>query len=394
MRTLPAIASLTCLLVAGCVNIGPSVQNTLAGPSAAQKVKVLFPAWHRALVIGTERTYSPFEGSGPVADPSRGRVYVGTSTGRFVALRSQDGNAVWTFDAGESIHSAPALDSEGKVVYFGDEAGSVYALDTASGKQLWRYGATAEIRCKPLVHEQIIIVKDVRGKVHAIDGRKGTGLWLYRAEPPEGYLIGARNNVALVSGHVLTGFSDGTAVSLKLLDGSKAWETDLAEFLPGDLGMGSEKYDVNTTPVPIDADHVLFSSYNGGLFALDPASGSIQWRRSDLDRVSGFAVAGETIFVARSSDGIIALDLEGDTLWQSHFPCGSLSDPVAYKGRVYVTDSKSGLVVLDGDTGRVLDRYSPAWGGSSKPHVVSGRAFLFTNGGHLFTFLIDKTSAS
>jgi outer membrane protein assembly factor BamB len=242
------------------------------------------------------------------------------------------------------------------------------------------------------VHEQIVVVKDVRGKVHAIDGRKGTGLWLYRADAPEGFLVGARNNVTLIKGRVLTGFSDGTAVSLKLLDGSKAWEADLAEFLPGDLGMGGEKYDVNTTPAIIDGDHVLFSSFKGGLFALDPATGETQWRRSDIDRVSGFVVTDEAIYVARASDGIIALDHEGDTLFQSHFPCGSLSNPVAYKGRIYVSDSKFGLIVLDAETGKVMDRYSPAWGASSRPLVISGRAFLFTNGGHLFTFHLDKYS--
>ncbi len=381
-----AIAALVLVHVAGCVNIGPSVTNALTGIPPEPTTKVLFASWHRALVMGADRTYQPYEGSGPVADPSAGRIYLGTSTGRFYALRSQDGNVVWSHDTGESIHSVPALSEDGSTVYFGNESGVLTALDAATGVPEWTYQATAEIRCTPLVHKQIVVVRDVRGKVHAVDGRNGSSLWLYRSEPPEGYTLASSVGVSLAKGRVLTGFTDGTAVALKLLDGSRSWEADLAEFLPGDMGMGAQKYDVNTTPVVLSSATALFSSYNGGLFAMDTLTGSIAWRRGDLDRVSGMTATKTRIFVARSSYGVAALDMDGDSLWYSHFPSGTLSDPVAYKGRVYVTDSRSGLVVLSGATGQVLDRYTPAWGATSRPMVVSGRAFVFSNGGHLFTF--------
>lgn len=383
-------AALSVVLLTGCINIGPSVNSTLGGLPPARDVKVLYPAWHRALVLGGDRTYTPFEGSAPVAIPSAGRILVGTSTGSFYALRSQDGQMLWSYDTGESIHSIPALGEDDETVYFGNEAGGLFALDTKTGQEQWMYSATAEIRCKPLVHQQIVVVKDVRGKVHAVDGRDGNGLWLYRSDAPEGYTIAASVGVALAKGRVITGFTDGTAVGLKLLDGTEAWKTDLSEFMPGDPVMGAEKYDVNTTPVLIDKDNVLFSSYKGGLFVLDPRTGEIRWRRSDLDRISGLAVAGGRVYAARASDGVIALDEKGDTIWRSKFSSGTLNRPVYYQGRLFLTDSKYGLIVLDGATGRVLDRYTPAWGGSSLPLVTADRAFLFTNGGHLFSFFLDK----
>jgi outer membrane protein assembly factor BamB len=382
-------AALAALIVCGCVQVGPTVTSTLGGAPPTEKREVLVSAWHRALVLGSQRTYTPFEGSGPVADPAAGRLFLGTSTGRFYALRSEDGQEIWSYDTGESIHCVPTLSDDAKTIYFGNEAGELWALDTATGDVRWRYEATAELRGAPLVHEQIVVVRDIRGKVHAVDGRDGKGLWLYLYEQPEGYTISSTAGVALAAGRVLTGFSDGTAVGIRLLDGTESWRADLSEFMPGDPLLGADKYDVNTTPVVLDSGTVLFSSYKGGLFALDPTSGAIEWRRGDLDHVSGLTVADGSIYAARASDGIAALNLDGDTFWHSSFTSGTMSPPVVYGDRVFVADSKSGLVVLDRTIGRYLDRYTPAWGATSRPLVVGDRAFLYTNGGHLFTFHLD-----
>jgi outer membrane protein assembly factor BamB len=377
------------IALTGCVGVDLATVRHLAPPEHAW-TKVLVPAWHSTLVLGTERTYSPFEGSTPASDPARGRIYAGSSTGRFYALRSDDGARMWTFDSGEAIHSTPVLSEDGSVLYFGNEAGRLYALDASTGEQIWRYQATSEIRCKPLLHKQILLFKDVRGKVHAINAEKGSSLWLYRGPMPEGFLIESSAGVGLASGRVLAGFSEGTATGLKLIDGSVSWKADLSEYLPGDDPLGEEKADVSTTPVVIDAEHVLFSSYKGGLFAIDPVGGEILWRRSDIPRVSGLSTHGNRIFVSMASKGIAALDLDGDTVWRSHFTSGTISDPVVHAGRLYVTDSKSGLVVLSISTGQVLDRFTPAWGASGRPLVRGGRAFFISNGGQLYSFHLNK----
>jgi outer membrane protein assembly factor BamB len=389
MRPGRALAALAALALAGCVGVDLATVRHLA-PAEHAWTRVLVPAWHRTLVLGTDRTYTPFEGSTPASDPARGRLYAGSSTGRFVALRSADGARLWTFDSGEAIHSTPVLSEDGSLLYFGNEAGRLYALDTGTGEEVWHYQATSEIRCRPLLHKQILLLKDVRGKVHAVDAGKGTSLWLYRGPMPEGFLIGSSAGVGLASGRVLAGFSEGTATGLKLLDGTLAWQADLSEYLPGDDPLGEEKADVSTTPVVIDARMVLFSSYKGGLFALDPISGEILWRRSDIRRVSGLSTHGNRIFVSMASKGVTALDLDGDTVWRSHFSSGTISDAVVHAGRLYVTDSKFGLVVLSMCTGQVLDRFTPAWGASGRPLVRGGRAFFISNGGQLYSFHLNK----
>jgi outer membrane protein assembly factor BamB len=375
------------VLVASCVDVHMLEH---VGPVEQQHARVLIPAWHRALVLMTDRTYNPYEGSSPEADPTAGLVYVGTSMGRFYGLRSSDGARVWSFDAKEAIHSTPVLSDDRSTVYFGNEAGTLFALESATGKELWRYDARAEIRSRPLLHEQILLLKDARGKVHAVDGEKGTGLWLYRGELPEGFLVGSSAGVGLASGRVLAGFSDGTAVGLKLVDGSVSWEADLGEYLPGDDPYGGEKTDLGTTPVVVDAHSAIFSSFKGGVFALDPTTGAILWRRSDLKRASGLSTAGGRIYVAIASKGVTALDLEGDTVWKSNFSSGTITDPVPVEGRIFVTDSKFGLVVLSRTTGQVLDRFTPAWGASGRALVRSGRAFFVSNGGHIWSFMLRE----
>ncbi len=371
--------------IQGCVSIGSSTFADIV-PAHQPKMKVLAPDWHAALVLGNARSYDPYEGSSPAADPEAGRIYVGSSSGRFYALRSQDGKRIWSFDSGEAIHGSPVLSEERDVVFFGNEAGRMFALAAGTGKEIWRYEATAEIRCRPLLHEKMLFFRDVRGKVHAVDSREGSALWLYRTDPPEGFVIGSSAGVGLASGRVMAGFTDGMARGLKLLDGSLAWEADLSEFTPEDSAHGTQKTDVNATPLVIDPGTVVFASFKGGLFALDPATGSILWRRSDITMASGMALQDDVIYVARSGKGIAALDVEGSRIWESEFTCGTLSDPIVEDGRIYVSDSKSGLVVVDAATGTVLDRFGPMWGASSQPLVRAGRAVLFSNGGHVWAF--------
>jgi len=385
-RRVPVAAAIA-IVAAGCVSLDLESLGHLA-PVQTLHTRVLVPAWHRALVLGVDRTYNPFEGSTPAADPSKGVIYVGTSTGRFYCLRSQDGARVWSFDTGEAIHSTPVISEDGATVFFGNEAGRLFALDAVTGEEIWRYEATAEIRCRPLLHKQILLLRDVRGKVHAVDSTKGEGLWLFRGELPEGYLVESSAGVNLAAGRVLAGFASGLAVGLKLLDGSVSWDADLSEYMPGDDPFGGDKTDVSTTPIVIDSTRAIFASYKGGLFAVDPATGSILWRRSDLVRASGISEQGGTIYVALASKGVTAVDLEGGDVWRSTFTSGTLSDPVPGGGRLFVTDSKSGLVVLSRATGQVLDRFSPAWGGSARPLVRAGRAFFVSNGGHLWSFFL------
>jgi len=62
--------------------------------------------------------------------------------------------------------------------------------------------------------------------------------------------------------------------------------------------------------------------------------------------------------------------------------------------RLYLSDSKYGLIVVSRADGRVLDRFTPAYGATTSPLVKAGRAFLLTNGGHVYSFRLTPPAGS
>ena len=353
--------------------------------------KVLKDQWYRPLVLNFERSYNPYEGGSLLADPETGRIYVGTSAGRFYALASGDGRLAWSFYSGDSIHSTPTLDRKANIVYFGNDSGRLYALNAGNGQKIFQYEAGGEIRSRPVLQGRALFFRDIRGKVHAIDARNGKGLWLFKWDQPEGYIVQSTASIAIHKSTILAGFSDGTAVGINLIEGSEKWRTDLSEFVPTQMEMelASSKIDVNTTPVVL-GDEVLFSSFRGGLFSLDPDDGSILWRRSDLKMISGLKVGDGEIYVSITNKGVVRLskDLEGETVWYSEFPSKTVSPAVVYKDLVVVTDSYYGLIVLSRETGQVFDRFTPMWGSSATAFVKSERIFIHSNGGSVYSFIM------
>jgi len=364
---------------------------------------VLTPFWQSPLVMNKERSFNPYEGGGAVGDPAGGRIFVGTCAGRFYALGSSGGSMIWKHAGSDAINCTPAFDREEGVVYFGDDGGKLTALRADDGALLFQYDAGGEVRGRPVVSGRALFFKDLRGKVHAVDAAQGNGLWVFAWTQPEGFIVESSAGVAVHEETVLAGFADGRAVGIDLIDGTERWRSDLSEFVPGpaegegnfgggglgESGAASSKIDVNTTPV-VAGGEAVFSSFRGGLFSLDPADGSILWRRGDLVMASGLAAQGDELYVSLTNKGVVRLSIAGagETVWSSWFSSRTISDAVVYEGYVVVTDSSFGLIVLDRETGKVLDRFAPMWGSSAPADVVAGRVIVHSNGGSVYTFFI------
>jgi outer membrane protein assembly factor BamB len=385
-------AALVAVLVAAAGCAGFSLHPSFKWrPGKLPSQKILLDMWHRPLVLNKERPFNPYEGGGVLADPEAGRVYVGTSAGRFYALESATGSMVWKFATSDSINSTPVISPDRTAVFFGNDSGKIYRLDAETGEKAFEYDGGGEIRSRPLLAGRALFFKDIRGKVHAINAENGKGLWMFQWEPPEGYVVESTASVALAGNTVLTGFYDGQAVGIHLIEGTERWRTDLSEFVPEDMKAASSKIDVNTTPVVVDGQ-AIYTSFRGGIFSLDPEDGSILWRRSDLRMISGITVDGDEMFASVTNLGVMRLSLQsgGKTVWESRFSCKTIQAPVVYKDFVVVTDSAFGLVVLSRDTGQVLDRFSPMWGSSAPAEVKSGRVFLHSNGGSIYSFFLMR----
>jgi outer membrane protein assembly factor BamB len=132
------------------------------------------------------------------------------------------------------------------------------------------------------------------------------------------------------------------------------------------------------------ADGVLYvAAHASGVWALDAATGQVLWRHETVG-ARAVAVAGERVWYTNvERPSVVALDrADGAPLWRSTFDLGAPSAPVAAAGLVFVSTTHD-LYVLDGETGRFVERYAPAEGFTAPPATGGGRLFVLSNRGYL-----------
>ncbi|MCC7541863.1 MAG: PQQ-like beta-propeller repeat protein, partial [Deltaproteobacteria bacterium] len=217
------VAALLTSTASGCGGAGMGIllDDTWSGDVRAARGEVFVVSWSRPLVDPLLERYQPTEHAVAALDPSRGRLYVGSSAGSLWSLDGTTGAPHWRFRATGAIGCEPALhDADGGRVFVGSDDGHVYALRRADGRLAWRSLVRAPVRRRPVVTEDAVYVVTGGDSVYALDRRTGNRLWSYRREAPEGFTIGEHAGLAFADGRLFTGFADGTTVALDASDGT------------------------------------------------------------------------------------------------------------------------------------------------------------------------------
>jgi outer membrane protein assembly factor BamB len=106
---------------------------------------------------------------------AKGKVYVGTWSGRFLCLDAETGNELWHFDARKKIGFAAAVDSG--VVVFGSDDKTIYALDAQTGKPLWTRETGDKIWSAPAIVDGVAYIGSNDFNLYALDLATGKEKW-------------------------------------------------------------------------------------------------------------------------------------------------------------------------------------------------------------------------
>ncbi|MBO6169099.1 MAG: PQQ-binding-like beta-propeller repeat protein [Bacteroidales bacterium] len=182
------------------------------------------------------------------------RAWYTTASGSVCCIRVRDGKRLWAKDFPGKIFSTPAV--SGGTLVFGCTDGNIYALNTRNGRIRWSSAADKSVLASPVV-------------------RHGT---------------------------VYAGASDGVFRALDLRTGATLWEYS-----------GVEGF-VECRPM-VDDEQIVFGSWTGRLYSLDPRDGSLQWiwRCSKPSRMYSPAAtwpvkAAGRIFIANPDRKVYAID--------------------------------------------------------------------------------------
>jgi outer membrane protein assembly factor BamB len=213
--------------------------------------QTLFDAWDMFL-------------SSPVV--GQGAIYFGSGDGNIYAVDETTGALRWKFTTGDVVHASPA--SDGSTIYVGSWDSTLYALDAASGRERWRFKAGDD----PVMHNQ----------------------------------VGFQGSPAVANGTVYVGCRDAHLYALDAATGKPRWN------LPTH---GSW---IVASPAVTQGRVIVGTSDSKLLHVLDAASGKPVYEHTENTYLfSSPAVAGDTIFLGKMNGGLVALDFAtGRPLWE------------------------------------------------------------------------------
>jgi outer membrane protein assembly factor BamB len=341
--------------------------------------------WSKQLTDRWEARFLPVELSSAEFDRSRERVYIGTTEGNMFAF-ALNGRRLFFYDAGAQIESKAAVDGPTGEVYFPSVDGHVHAL-TVEGELKWKTKLIGSIRTQPVLTADVVYVVGEHDVITALAREDGGILWTYDREPVEEITIAGHAGMLLEEGRLYAAFTDGAVAAINPTDGRLYWEIETSidvELRPGNV---PQFLDVDTTPI-IRQGTLYVASFTAGLYALDAASGTVEWRDAEFQGVTGLAAAGRMLVISSARRGVSLLDLRTRKVqWEKAPERGAPTAPIVTEtGTVIYGETKGSLLALSLADGREIARAEGGAGFSATPSTAGHFGGAISNGGR-FLFL-------
>ncbi len=274
------------------------------------------------------------------------------------------GGVKWAFKTGGPIVTSPAL--EGGVVYFGSLDAHLYAVDQETGKEKWKFRSRLPIASSPAVADGVVYFVSSTGALAALDAATGAPKWVFAAEYERKFE--AKN---------LHGYPSP------------------AQTIP-------DAWDLFLSSPAVADGKVFYGSGDGNVYAVDAATGILQWKFPTKDVVHAApAVVNHVVYIGSWDSRFYAIDAEtGQQKWMfqagedpvTHNQVGFQSSSAVVDGTVYVGCRDAHLYALDAATGRKKWDYptSKSWV-ITTPAVRDGLVYAGTSDSARFFALDAKT---
>lgn len=311
----------------------------------------------------------------------------------------------WKVHTDGYVVSSPVV-ADGSV-FAGSADGKLYAIDQAAGTTRWKFTTKSRIASSPAVANGTVYFGSYDGNFYAVDEASGQIKWKfktagerrYEATHLHGSLPAAETmpdpfDVYLSSpvvwqGAVYFGSGDGNVYALNAASGALQWK-----FKTGDV--------VHASPA-VDSGTLFIGSWDSYFYALDATSGKERWRfktgddpdiHNQVGIQSSAAVLDGVVYFGCRDSHLYALDTRsGHMRWS--FPTeGSwvISSPAVRHGHVYFATSDSGLFYdVDSKTGAVnFSLKFLGWPTFSSPAIAGGMLYVGSNAGKLNAIDLQK----
>ena len=247
---------------------------------------------------------------------------------------------------------------------------TVVALDSATGEERWRMAVGRRLQTRPAaaIADGVVYVAGReqddprRPIILALDAKTGAERWRLPLDTPE--RLDEWHIPLVADGIVYIAATNGQAFALDAATGDVQWQVDAG----------------NVFESPALGDGRLFYLIEGGVLALDAATGEEQWLSGPAGRLS-VATDGNAVYVmAQGQSAFTGLQLHvldaqtGDERWTFDGDAGLRGEPASADGVVYVAGLLE-LYALDAATGEIRWRLDELFEARS-PAVIGTTVFV------------------
>lgn len=249
------------------------------------------------------------------------------------------------------------------------------AHDVETGDERWRVAERQGLATPTVVGETVFTTS--AGETRALDRTTGDLHW--RTDVGYGY---PEVSPTVVGERLYA--SGGDVVALDAVTGETLWESE--RELPGTFGTAATEDVVCATSG---------SGGEGGLYAFDPADGSLRWEAPAVGECyTPPVIRGETAYAAQTSGRLSAVSLaDGTESWHREFGAQLHTPPAVTDDTAYLTsDNRDALFALDTATGETRWRQSLDPTVDYTPAIVGDTVFVTANAGNGRLVALDATT--
>ena len=333
-----------------------------------------------------------------VARPVVADGYVFTMDAEFEvnAFEISTGKQVWNYDPNvpeeDEETFGGGLAYEGGRVFMSTGFGKIIALRADNGAELWRGNLPGPSRSSPTVGGGRVFVVTIDNQTIAFDEESGKKLWTHSGISESAGLLGG-GSPALVGNTVISPYSSGELVALRVTNGRVVWSDSLVAVRRTDTL--STVAHIRGHPV-VDRGVVYAISHSGRLVAIDLRTGARVWDRSIGGSETPW-VAGNFIYVLSNQGDLYCLTrLGGRVRWVQSLPKyedpedkgGPIKwfGPVLASDRLMVVGNHGDVLSVSPYTGAFLSKLELTDKLSVAPVVASGSVFFLSDDADLIVY--------
>jgi len=307
-------------------------------------------------------------GTGAGSDPAivDGRIFIGSSNGKFYCFNATTGTLIWNYTNVGEDYCSPAV-ADGKV-YVGSFDNNTYCFNATTGTLIWNYTASHGVYGAPSVVDGKVYVGSQDTNIYCLDATTGTKIWNYTTGD------NVMSAPTVVDGKLYVGSHDYNVYCLNATTGTKIWN-----YTTG--------YRVGSAPAVVDGK-LYVGSGDDNVYCLDATTGTKIWNYTTGDNVhSSPAIAYGNVYIGSNDDNLYCLDAAtGTKIWNYTTGDRVFASPAVADGKVYATSWDNNVYCLDAATGGFIWSYTTGYMVWGSPVVANGVLYLAGTDDTLYAF--------